>query len=62
MTTRKKRGISVGVSGLLGLAAGAVMFFFDATPTWLPIIFQSIGAVLSVLGFAIVYPDGEKVT
>ncbi len=61
MTARKIKGVSVGVSGLLGLVAGAVMFFFEATPDWLPIVFQSIGAVLSILGFTIVYPDREKV-
>jgi len=60
MTARKTKGISTGVSGLLGLVAGAVMFFFEATPDWLPIVFQSVGAVLSVLGFTIVYPDKEK--
>ena len=59
MTPRQKRGISIGVGGLAGLVAGAVIYFTMATPDWLPLALQIVGLVGGVLGFSIVLPNTE---
>lgn len=57
MTARKKRGITSGVSGILGLVIGVVLFAFEATPSWIPVVIQSVSTVAGILGFSLVYPD-----
>lgn len=57
MTGRKKKGVTLGISGVLSLVAGVVLWLFDTTPAWLPIAVQSAGTILGYLGFNIVYPD-----
>ena len=57
MTARKKKGVASLISGGLFLGVGIVLLATTATPDWVGLGMNIIGAVANILGFILVYPD-----
>ena len=57
MEPRKKKGIASLISGVLFVGVGIVLLSATATPEWVPLAMQVVGAVASIFGFVIVFPD-----
>ena len=59
MTARKKKGVGSLISGGLFIGVGIVLLSTTATPEWIGLAMNIIGAVANILGFALVYPDTD---
>ncbi len=58
MTPRKKLGLSIMISGALGIIVGFVVFKTTATPVFLDVIITAAVTVIgSMLGVIITKPD-----
>lgn len=59
MTTRKKKGIGFGVSGVAFLLLAVFNIWFEVTPDWVSVVLDIVAAIAGILGFRFVYPDKE---
>ena len=59
MTDRKKKGVTMMVTGGLGIAAGIIVYATTQTPTWVPLVIQVVGIVAGFFGITVVYPDTD---
>ena len=57
MTSREKKGVGFGVTGLAFVVAAIVCFATEATPDWLSTVFGVVGSVAEMLGFKAVLPE-----
>jgi hypothetical protein len=57
MTPRKKKGVGLIVTGIVTAVVGVVLLVTTATPEWVIVGVQIVGAVCSVLGIVFVAPD-----
>ena len=59
MNTRQKKGVTLGIGGVLAIIAGIVIGTTAVTPEWLDLVLSIVGTVGAALGFAIVLPNTE---
>jgi len=59
MTARKKKGITIIISNVIGVAIGAIIFATTSTPSWVPITIQGISMIAGLIGFKLVFPDTD---
>jgi hypothetical protein len=57
MTTRKKKGVGLLISGAVFVVAGGVFIGMPTTPDWLGPAMSLVGLVANFLGFVVVFPD-----
>lgn len=60
MTARKKRGITLLITGVGTTIVGGFLTFATATPDWLGLALTIAAQVASVFGFTVVFPDTEE--
>ena len=60
MTTRKKKGIGLIVTGVVSCIVGGVFLVFTATPVWVITGISVVSAVCNVLGLTFVAPDTKE--
>lgn len=57
LTDRKKKGLAFIVSGIVFVAAGAVLWFTQTTPPVVSLVIQIIGTVGNIVGLALTLPE-----
>ena len=57
MTSRKKKGLGLIISGAVSIVAGVCLVSFTATPEWLSIVVSVTMAVCGALGIYFLAPD-----
>ena len=57
MTTRKKKGIGLIVTGAVSCAVGAILVALTSTPVWVTTGVSIVSAVCNVVGLTFVAPD-----
>jgi hypothetical protein len=59
MTDRKRKGITLIITGVGTTVIGGVLLATTATPEWLGIGLAIAAQVANVFGFTVVFPDTE---
>lgn len=56
LSARKKKALGFGVTGVVFVVAGVVLWVTPSTPDWLGTVLGALGAVANIVGLVVLVP------